>query len=84
MSTVGYYKGQKSSKDDVIGAKINEVVDAVTALQAVTLASTHWVTVVHAPPTTFVTPLMFDDTGTTGGLYAWTGSAYQKVGLATT
>lgn len=47
-------------------------------------AGTVWVTVIHAPPTTYVSPLMFDDTGTTGGLYAWTGSAYTKVGLATT
>lgn len=42
------------------------------------------VTVIHAAPTTYVTALMFDDTASTGGLYAWTGSAYTKVGLATT
>ncbi len=41
------------------------------------------VTDVAAPPSTFVTPLVFDHTGTTGGLYAWTGSAYIQVGLAT-
>lgn len=46
-------------------------------------SGTVWVTVIHAAPTTFVTPLMFDDTATTGGLYAWDGTAYQKVGLAT-
>jgi hypothetical protein len=43
-----------------------------------------YVTVVHAAPTTFVAPFMFDDTAGTGGLYAWTGSAYVRVGLATT
>jgi len=47
-------------------------------------SATAYVTVVHAAPTTFVTALMFDDTASTGGLYAWTGSAYTKVGLATT
>lgn len=41
------------------------------------------VTVVSAPPSGYVTALMFDNTATTGGLYAWTGSAYTKVGLAT-
>ncbi len=43
-----------------------------------------YVTDAAAAPTTFVTPLVFDHTATTGGLYAWTGSAYLKVGLATT
>jgi hypothetical protein len=47
-------------------------------------AGVAYVTVIHAPPTVFVTALMFDDTASTGGLYAWTGSAYTKVGLATT
>jgi hypothetical protein len=37
-----------------------------------------------APTTTFITPLVFDHTGSTGGLYAWTGAAYLKIGLATT
>ena len=58
----------------------NIVPDPATSLPAAGV----YVTVVHAAPTTYVSPLMFDDTATTGGLYAWTGSAYQKVGLATT
>jgi hypothetical protein len=37
-----------------------------------------------APTTTFITPLVFDHTASTGGLYAWTGAAYLKIGLATT
>ena len=45
--------------------------------------STAYVTVVHAPPSTFVTALMFDDTASTGGLYAWDGTQYVQVGLAT-
>ena len=36
-----------------------------------------------SPLTTYVTPLFFDSTGTTGGLYAWTGTTYHLVGLAT-
>ncbi len=36
-----------------------------------------------APTTTFITPLVFDHTASTGGLYAWTGAAYLKIGLAT-
>jgi hypothetical protein len=47
-------------------------------------AATVWVTVTTSAPTTYVSPLVFDSTGTTGGLYAWDGAAYQKVGLATT
>lgn len=43
-----------------------------------------FLTVGSAAPTTFVTFLVFDDTATSGGLYAWDGSAYRKVGLATT
>jgi hypothetical protein len=39
-----------------------------------------WVTVQDAPPTTYLTPLVFDTTAVTGGLYAWDGSAYQQVG----
>lgn len=42
------------------------------------------VTDAAAAPTTFVTPFVFDHTATTGGLYAWDGSAYIKVSLATT
>lgn len=36
--------------------------------------------VAHAPPTTFTSPLVYDDTAVTGGLYVWTGAAYSKVG----
>ena len=35
------------------------------------------------PSTTFIAPLVFNSTASTGGLYAWDGSAYQQVGLAT-
>jgi hypothetical protein len=36
------------------------------------------------PGATFTTLLYQDTTASTGGLYAWTGSAYVKVALATT
>lgn len=47
-------------------------------------ASFAWVTVQSSAPTTYLTPLVLDDTMTTGGLYAWDGSAYQQVGAALT
>ncbi len=31
-----------------------------------------------APTTTFITPLVYDDTAVTGGTSAWTGAAYTK------
>lgn len=41
--------------------------------------------VVHATPVGggYVSQFMFNDSATTGGLYAWTGIDYTKVGLAT-
>jgi hypothetical protein len=42
-----------------------------------------YVTVVGAPPSGFVTPFVFDNTASTGGLYAWDGAAYVQVGPAT-
>lgn len=35
-----------------------------------------------APGSSYVAPLWFDSTASTGGLYCWTGSAYSKIGLA--
>jgi hypothetical protein len=37
-------------------------------------------TVAAAVPTVYTTPLHYDSTAVTGGLYAWDGTAYQKVG----
>ena len=46
--------------------------------------ATAYVTSGSAPPgASFVTPLVFDDTASTGGLYAWDGTQYIQVGLAT-
>ncbi len=36
------------------------------------------------PTTTFITPLVQNTTSSSGGLYAWDGTQYQKVALATT
>ncbi len=58
----------------------NLVANLATLTTAVaTKAPNAILTVVHAPPTTFVTPLMEDDTAVTGALYGWTGSAYVKI-----
>ena len=32
-----------------------------------------------APGGSYVTPLIYDNTAVTGGLYAWDGGTYQKV-----
>jgi hypothetical protein len=37
-----------------------------------------------APTTTFITPLVQNTTSSSGGLYAWDGTQYQKIALATT
>ncbi len=34
-----------------------------------------------APTTTWISPLVYDDTAVTGGLYAWTGAAYTKIAV---
>lgn len=47
-------------------------------------ASGVYVTDQAAPPTTYTTPLVLDHTATTGGLYAWDGSAYVQVAPALT
>lgn len=55
--------------------------------QPASTSAASYVTVGAADPsplTTFVTPLVFNTTGTSGGLWAWTGTTYTKVGLATT
>lgn len=41
--------------------------------------SNAYVTVQSAPPTGYQTPLVYDNTAVTGGLYAWDGAAYQQV-----
>jgi hypothetical protein len=52
-------------------------------LSTVNAANCHWaalVTDAAAPPVAYVTPLVFDHTAVTGGLYAWDGAAYVQVG----
>lgn len=38
-----------------------------------------YLTVQTGVPSTFSTPLVYDDTVSTGGLYAWNGTAYVQV-----
>lgn len=33
-----------------------------------------------APASTYITPLVYDNTAVTGGLYGWTGTTYTKIG----
>lgn len=61
---------------DEATARDTAIVDAVKAL----------CTVLHTPPvsmTTYVTPFIFDDSATTGGLYVWVETTYVQVGVAT-
>lgn len=39
-----------------------------------------YVTVQTGAPTSYETPLVYDNTPATGGLYGWNGSAYEKIG----
>ncbi len=59
-------------------------VNGLTAGVASGSAATTYLTVrTGAPTTTFITPVVYDDTAVTGGLYVWAGAAYVKVaGLA--
>jgi hypothetical protein len=43
-------------------------------------ASPAYVHAAAAAPTTYVTPIYYDSTAVTGGLYAWNGSAYVQIG----
>lgn len=85
--TIAYFRGTNTSKVSPLEAHLNEIVDQVNTgatTDASLVGGAGMCGVIHAAPTTFVKPFMFDDTGTTGGLYVWTGAAYVKVGLATT
>lgn len=39
-----------------------------------------YVTVQTGVPSSYGTPLVYDNTPTTGGLYGWDGTAYVKIG----
>ncbi len=66
------------------GGTQDTAIAALVAAVAHGTAATGYVNTIHAPPTTYVAPFMFDDSATSGGLYGWNGTAYVKVGLATT
>jgi hypothetical protein len=53
---------------------------AAAAAWTTALPALAYVTVQTGAPSTFTTPLVYDNTAVSGGLYAWTGSAYSKVG----
>lgn len=53
------------------GLLLSNVVPDETIIYASTAA---------AAPTTFITPIYYDSTAVSGGLYAWNGSAYIQIG----
>jgi hypothetical protein len=74
---------------DYTAAQVTNAADKASAsvqtftggLNAASLGATiHYVTVQTGAPTVYQTPLVYDDTAVSGGLYAWTGAAYSKVG----
>ena len=76
--------------DDPISADLvdnvavnNTPATAGLLLTTVDASNCNWlkiITDVAAPPVAYVTPLVFDHTAVTGGLYAWSGAAYVQVG----
>lgn len=52
----------------------------VSSREANLTAQLVYVTVQTGAPTNYTTPLVYDNTPTTGGLYGWNGSAYEKIG----
>lgn len=65
------------------GTQDTAIATLVAAVAHGTAATTYLTVRTGAPTTTFITPIVYDDTAVTGGLYVWAGSAYTKVaGLA--
>lgn len=72
------------SADSVNGVAVNNT-PATEGLVLTTVDGTNcnWLEVIStdtAPPVAYATPLVFDTTAVTGGLYAWDGTAYVQVG----
>ena len=63
--------------------RIEGEIEFPTTQPAVSASAVYVTVQTMAPAGPFQTPLVFDSTASTGGLYAWDGSAYQQVGLAT-
>src|SRR6266540_4306310 len=72
------------SADQVNNVAVNNTpATAGLLLTTVDASNCNWlkiITDVAAPPAGYVTPLVFDHTAVTGGLYAWGGAAYVQVG----
>lgn len=75
---------QATSEKDQASGYAGLDADTLLAANQLPLEAVAWVTVQTGAPTTFQTPLVYDNTAVTGGLYAWDSAAYSKVGgLAT-
>jgi hypothetical protein len=72
------------SADSVNGVAVNNTPSVEgLLLTTVDTANCQWqeiITDAAAPPVAYVTPLVFDHTAVTGGLYAWDGQQYVQVG----
>ena len=82
----GIYPDPTIGAGKVTSAKLaaGSVLTAAIANGNVTLAkmaaNVPWAKVQTGVPTVFSSPLVYDNTAVTGGLYGWTGSAYAKIG----
>lgn len=78
--TINYPGGRSRPAGGAVGAVLTKTTTVDQEAAWVILLSSG----AGVPGASFTTPLYFDTTASTGGLYAWNGAAYTKVGLATT
>lgn len=68
---------------DLTGTLPNPTVAAAKITLAKMIGTFAYLLVQTGAPTTLTSPLVYDNTAVTGGLYAWSGVAYVKIaGLA--
>ena len=79
-----FYQGAKVRRLTIpAGQATPSAADGTRLDMAATAASNvRYLTVqTGAPSTTWITPLVYDDTAVTGGLYSWTGTTYTKIAV---
>lgn len=65
---------------DLTGTYPNPTIGAGKVTLAKLATALPYALVQTGAPTTFTSPLVYDNTAVTGGLYGWTGAAYSKIG----